>query len=285
MTSLNVPAATSSRGHLVQHLRAYGYRHFDSADAYYEWFDRRLGKLAAKVEHLRAKCTERPSPVHDRAFMDFVAAPAIRGVVGSIQTDDIAQATWMIGVVLDGRCRILDVGCGTGEASTWLARIGGADRTVLGIDFSSKSVAAARAQATKLGIQNVTFEAGDFTRELPAGSFDAVVDMASLQYAGDPADALQRVRAVLADDGLFVAAPMLGRVREINEYLDCVVGAGLYVRRFEWVLARDLGRNVARPLIVAAPAGDPMPVDVTRHFEAVAAQLRTGRVVPIFDTH
>jgi SAM-dependent methyltransferase len=266
---------------LVVHLRHYGYRHFDSSADYYEWFSQRLGKQAAKIERMRENCSRSPSPLRDREFMDFVAAPPIRGVVGSIQTDDIAQATWLIGEALGTAHNVLDLGCGTGEAATWFARLGVASREVLGVDFSPKSITAARERALKLGVKNARFEVGDFAQSIPTGPFDAVVDMAALQYAMDPGAALQRVCQALGENGVLIAAPMLGRVREIESYLSWVAAAGLRLQRFDWVLARDLGRNVARPLVVASTVGEPLEVDVSSEFQTVATRLRLGRVTPL----
>lgn len=278
------PATTPSARELVAHLRAYGYRHFDVADDYYDWRETRLGKQAAKVDRMGDRAGQSPSPSLIREFYDFVAAPALRGPVGSVQTDDIAQATWQVGEALAGRTRVLDLGCGTGEATTWFARLDAPHRTVLGVDFSPKCIAAARILAGKAGVENVRFEVADFVRGLPDGPFDAAVDMASLQYAGDPCAAMRRVRAALQDGGVLVAVPMLGHIPEVEEYLGWVADAGLRLRRFDWVLARDLGRNVARPLIVAATHGEPLVVDVAARFRDVAALLRPGRVTPLFES-
>lgn len=269
---------------LVRHLQAYGYLHFDDNDEYEAWASRKLGKHAAAIERLRAKSADHVStPARQKAFYDYIASPSIRGVVASHQTDDIAQAAWAISDTLSGRNRVLDVGCNVGTIATWLAKVGGPGRRVVGMDVSPKSIASASHFATRLGLANAEFQGGDFDNGLPRGPFDAVVDMAAIQYAKDVVTVFRHVRAVLAPGGILVSVPMLGRAREIKGFLMEMREADLRVSSFRWVYARDLGRNIARPMIVAAVEGESIDIDVYAAYEEAKSRIAGPRVVPLFE--
>ena len=68
--------------------------------------------------------------------------------------------------------RALDVGCGTGTNSVYLARHGW---RVIGVDYTARAVAAARVRARREGVQ-VRFLQADVTR-LEAGSVEPGVDL------------------------------------------------------------------------------------------------------------
>ncbi|REA06451.1 SAM-dependent methyltransferase [Haloferax sp. Atlit-6N] len=93
---------------------------------------------------------------------------------------------------LDGRARILDVGCGTGEFTRVLAEA--SDARVVGVDADTDLLSVASDRA---GIEAV---AGDATR-LPfaADSFDLVVCQALLVNLPDPTAALSEFARVSSD--------------------------------------------------------------------------------------
>ncbi|ELZ91960.1 S-adenosylmethionine-dependent methyltransferase-like protein [Haloferax mucosum ATCC BAA-1512] len=93
---------------------------------------------------------------------------------------------------LDGRDRILDVGCGTGEFSRVLAESSSADVVGVDADTDLLSVAADR--------ERVAVVAGDATRlPFPDDSFDLVVCQALLVNLPDPAAALSEFARVSTD--------------------------------------------------------------------------------------
>lgn len=115
-----------------------------------------------------------------------------------------AEPNRFVAAELDGRApgRALDLGCGEGRNSVWLA---GRGWQVTGLDFSPVGIDKARALADQRGVE-VTWLVEDLAAwRPPEASFDAVV----LAYLHLPAPAFERVLAgavaALAPGGLLVA--------------------------------------------------------------------------------
>jgi SAM-dependent methyltransferase len=91
--------------------------------------------------------------------------------------------------------RIIDLGCGEGENTRRLARLGA---RMTGVDLSARMIAAAREAESRdpLGIR---YEVGSFTRldGFPDGSFDAAVSTMALMDSPDLAGAFQAAYRVL----------------------------------------------------------------------------------------
>jgi len=74
--------------------------------------------------------------------------------------------------------RALDLGCGTGTNSLYLARRGW---NVIGVDFVPKAIRAARRKAKTTGLRGIEFHVGDVTRlGFLEGEFDLVLDVGCL---------------------------------------------------------------------------------------------------------
>jgi ubiquinone/menaquinone biosynthesis C-methylase UbiE len=105
--------------------------------------------------------------------------------------------------------RVVEIGCGTGVMSCWLAEQEGPTGAVVGIDQSQAQVDEARALAASRGLSNVTFEVGEANAPgAPAGSFDVAYCRLVLMHLPDPLGALRAMRALLKPGGAVVAVEM-----------------------------------------------------------------------------
>jgi ubiquinone/menaquinone biosynthesis C-methylase UbiE len=93
-------------------------------------------------------------------------------------------------------CRnVLDIGCGTGHPSLYIAEDVG---SIIGIDRSEKMIEIARARSSRSEINNVVFEVGNAEDlRFSDNSFDAVVLCGSLATFSDKKKALQEIKRVL----------------------------------------------------------------------------------------
>ena len=120
--------------------------------------------------------------------------------------------------------RLLHIGCGAGDVSFIAAEFLGPKGAVVGLDSSPVALATAQARAAHLALTNITFVAGDLSKNIafdpPAigGPFDALVGRAVLMYLPDPAATLRgflpliRLGGVVAFREVLVGEPFLEAV-------------------------------------------------------------------------
>jgi cyclopropane fatty-acyl-phospholipid synthase-like methyltransferase len=109
--------------------------------------------------------------------------------------------------------RVLDVGCGSGTPACMLADRFGVD--VVGITTSQVGVAEARARATELGVEAVTFEQRDGTDNgFTDAEFDLVWVMESSHLMRDRQELIAECERVLRPGGRLVLCDLM-RKREI----------------------------------------------------------------------
>jgi ubiquinone/menaquinone biosynthesis C-methylase UbiE len=98
--------------------------------------------------------------------------------------------------------KILDIGCGGGQASIALAKQGG---ICTGIDISEKQITAAVKNSKKEGV-SVEFLISPFSSISKFGKnvFDTAISIMSLQYCNDLSRLFNDVNRLLRRDGLFV---------------------------------------------------------------------------------
>jgi len=83
-----------------------------------------------------------------------------------------------------GDARVIDVGCGTGQMSIYLAR---ADRLVVGADVTHASLRLGASAARRFGLEQVRFIEMDLQRpSLCAGTFDVVYSSGVVHHTADP---------------------------------------------------------------------------------------------------
>jgi SAM-dependent methyltransferase len=132
----------------------------------------------------------------------------VRHAVNKPFSDDACEVLLMeIGAVMAllprPPARVLDIGCGAGWTSLFLARRG---YEVVGLDISADMVAHAEACRSRWELDNVRFEAGDYETVRFEAEFDAALFFDSLHHAIDERAALEMAFRALKRDGRCVAS-------------------------------------------------------------------------------
>jgi SAM-dependent methyltransferase len=107
------------------------------------------------------------------------------------------------GLGLSRGLRVLDAGCGTGEALGWLAAAVAPAGQVIGIDLAQAHVAAARACAPAGAL---VLQADLLDAPLAAASFDLVWCLNTLNHLGDPLAGMRALLALLRPRGRLALA-------------------------------------------------------------------------------
>jgi SAM-dependent methyltransferase len=94
--------------------------------------------------------------------------------------------------------RILDAGCGTGEALEWLADEVGVQGLVVGLDLAGAHVAATRA---RMPARAAVLQADLLRPPLAAGSFDLIWAVNTVNHLRDPTVGLKLLASLLRDGG------------------------------------------------------------------------------------
>ena len=82
---------------------------------------------------------------------------------------------------------VVEIGCGSGNMTCWLAQQVGPTGRVTGIDFSPDAIVQARQQATSRGLTNIDFATGDVNAlTLPPHSFDIAYCRCVLMHQRQP---------------------------------------------------------------------------------------------------
>lgn len=101
--------------------------------------------------------------------------------------------------------KILDIGCGSGTISLYLANKG---YKVKGIDISRKAIKASKESAKNIGLKNVDFETCEFPREIPKGKYDLVFFSEVVEHLPDDELALRKIHKLLNPGGiLYLSTP------------------------------------------------------------------------------
>jgi SAM-dependent methyltransferase len=105
--------------------------------------------------------------------------------------------------------RILEIGCGRGGFSCWLAAQPLAPREVVAMDFSPIAVEKGRSFAAEHRVRNITWMTGDIEAiPYPEGSFDTVVSCETIEHVPHPPQAVRELARVLRPGGrLFLSTP------------------------------------------------------------------------------
>lgn len=98
--------------------------------------------------------------------------------------------------------RVLDLGCGTGWTSLFLARAG---YVVTGVDLSDDAIRVAREVAREERVENLTYLSADYESFQADGTFDYVLFYDALHHAEDERAALRTAYRALRPGGVLFA--------------------------------------------------------------------------------
>ena len=97
--------------------------------------------------------------------------------------------------------RVLDVGCGFGDASQQLAALVGLEGSVLGVDVADRFIEAAVAEAAAAGTSNLRFEVRDVQITEFEDTFDYAFSRFGTMFFANPVPALRNMRRALVPGG------------------------------------------------------------------------------------
>jgi 2-polyprenyl-3-methyl-5-hydroxy-6-metoxy-1,4-benzoquinol methylase len=107
--------------------------------------------------------------------------------------------------------RVLEIGCGRGGFSCWLARQPQrtAPREIVAADFSSTAVQMGEQYARSEGLSSITWEVADIEAiGHPESAFDTVISCETIEHVPDPRRAVAELSRVLKPGGrLFLTTP------------------------------------------------------------------------------
>ncbi len=140
-----------------------------------------------------------------RQFYDVAPFPGYRprdtlqALRGRAERSEFAR---LLDAAIPADARILEVGCGTGQMSLFLAS---GERTVIGADLTRASLKLGAAAAKRFGVTGVQFVETDLHHPgLRAGAFDVVYTSGVLHHTHDPRQSFKAILPLLRPGGMIV---------------------------------------------------------------------------------
>lgn len=113
-----------------------------------------------------------------------------------------SEFTRLLDAAIAPDARVLEIGCGTGQMSLYLAR---GERIVIGADLTRASLQLGAAAAERFGVEGVQFVETDLHRPgLRAGAFDVVYASGVLHHTPDPRASFAQMLPLLRPGGMIV---------------------------------------------------------------------------------
>ena len=135
-------------------------------------------------------------------YAPFPGYPPRDSLVGLRARAERSEFARLLDREVPGDARIVEIGCGTGQMSLYLAR---ADRVVIGADLSRASLLLGKAAAHRFGIDRARFVETDLCRPgLRPGSFAVVYSSGVLHHTPDPRASFARMAQLAKPGGIIV---------------------------------------------------------------------------------
>lgn len=122
---------------------------------------------------------------------------------------------------------VLDVGCGSGHAINVMARAFPKNRFT-GYDFSPNGIAAAKAEAESLHLDNVRFEELDLRKLDAEARFDLITAFDVIHDQAQPRQVLRAVARALRPYGCFLMVGHIAASSHVHENIEHPLGPYLY---------------------------------------------------------
>jgi ubiquinone/menaquinone biosynthesis C-methylase UbiE len=113
--------------------------------------------------------------------------------------------------------RVLDIGCGFGDATRRIAGLVGATGEVLGVDAAPRFIEAASQEAAEAGVGNVRFAVADIETTAFDERFDLAFSRMGTMFFANPVAAMRNVRKALHPGGRLVM--VVWRTKAENDWL------------------------------------------------------------------
>ena len=155
------------------------------------------------VPNLRLSSDTRTETVRrfyeDAPFPDYPPHDSLSWLRARAERSEFAR---LIDRAIPGDARIVEIGCGTGQMSLYLAR---AHRVVIGADLTRASLKLGAAAARRFELDQVQFIETDLQRPgLRAGAFDVVYSSGVLHHTPDPRAAFAGIARLVRPGGMIV---------------------------------------------------------------------------------
>jgi 2-polyprenyl-3-methyl-5-hydroxy-6-metoxy-1,4-benzoquinol methylase len=138
---------------------------------------------------------------------------------------------------------VCDIGCGQGHAINLMARAF-PNSHFTGWDFSEEGIAAAQAEAARLGNGNATFEVKDAATIDGSRKFGLITVFDAIHDQADPATVLRNIAASLEPDGVFLCVDVAGS-SHVEENMEHPLAPALYTISTFHCMTVSLAQNGA----------------------------------------
>lgn len=117
----------------------------------------------------------------NEAWSEHYNLDGLNSVVDSIESGNVSVWSEELVKICEAPCKTLEIGCGTGASSLWLAKKG---RIATALDYTKSSVDLVKAAADKLGLKNINVVQTDATKDLPfeEKQFDYIFQAGLLEH-------------------------------------------------------------------------------------------------------
>lgn len=145
-------------------------------------------------------CSDKVRQFYDVApFPGYRPRDSLQALRARAERSEFAR---LLDAAIPSDARILEIGCGTGQMSLFLAS---ADRIVIGADLTRASLKLGSAAARRFGVTGVQFVETDLHHPgLRAGAFDVVYTSGVLHHTADPRHSFQSILPLLRPGGVIV---------------------------------------------------------------------------------